>query len=96
MASPSQLRPNARLTDRPPAPATPAHPVARESRAVARAVESGSYVDCAWCAERVKFRARVRAKQIICNVYEDGRWVRVEHYHDSCYDTAGNPHGPAR
>jgi hypothetical protein len=63
------------------------------SRAVLRDVEPGSAVDCMTCGERVKFQAKVRPKQVICNVYEKGTWVRVEHYHAACYDTAGEPHG---
>lgn len=65
------------------------------SRAVVREVEAGSTVDCIYCRERVRFQAKVRHRQVICNVYDEGRWVRVEHYHEECYDGAGNPHGPA-
>lgn len=63
------------------------------SRAVLRDVEPGSTVECACCGERVKFQARVRNKQIICNVYDSGKWVRVEHFHADCYHDAGRPHG---
>jgi len=68
--------------------------IAARSRAVLRDVEPGSTVDCIHCGERVKFQAKVRHKQVICNVYEQGRWVRVEHFHADCYDTADLPHGP--
>ena len=64
-----------------------------QSRAVLRDVEPGSTVECVHCGERVKFQAKVRNKQIICNVYVDGRWDRVEHFHADCYDSAGLPHG---
>jgi uncharacterized protein (DUF983 family) len=64
------------------------------SRAVARPIEAGSTAECARCGDRVKFQAKVRAVQVICNVYTDGRWVRVEHYHDACYKEAGEPYGP--
>jgi hypothetical protein len=50
---------------------------------------------CAHCGDQVKFRARLRLQQVICNVYEDGRWVRVEHFHAECYPAAGEPHGHA-
>ncbi len=50
-------------------------------------------VDCAHCESQVKFRARQRDLQVICNVYEDGRWARVEHFHEHCYLEAGEPHG---
>ncbi len=64
------------------------------SRAVLRDVEAGSSVDCASCGERVKFQAKVRNRQAICNVYINGVWNRVEHYHAECYETSGFPHGP--
>jgi hypothetical protein len=63
------------------------------SRAVLRDVEPGSTVECVRCGERVKFQAKVRNKQVICNVYVQGRWDRVEHFHADCYDLAGDPHG---
>lgn len=63
------------------------------SRAVIRDVEAGSSVDCALCGERVKFQAKVRNRQVICNVYSDGTWERVDHYHADCYEEAGRPHG---
>ncbi|HLU42556.1 MAG TPA: hypothetical protein VKZ55_09175 [Microthrixaceae bacterium] len=58
-----------------------------------RDVEPGSTVDCTFCGERLKFRAKVRLKQVICNVYEGDRWDRVEHYHTECYERADEPHG---
>jgi len=63
------------------------------SRAVIRDVEAGSSVDCALCGERVKFQAKIRNRQVICNVYENGQWDRVEHFHAECYEKADNPHG---
>ena len=30
---------------------------------------------------------------MICNVYTDGQWDRVEHYHRECYEQAGSPYG---
>jgi hypothetical protein len=60
---------------------------------VLRDVEPGSTVDCTLCGERVKFQAKVRHKQVICNVYERGVWKRVEHFHADCYTAAGEPHG---
>ncbi|MEZ5238539.1 MAG: hypothetical protein R2716_06180 [Microthrixaceae bacterium] len=65
----------------------------RSSRAVLRDVEPGSSVECVHCGERVKFAAKMRHKQVICNVYVRGRWDRVEHYHADCYGEAGEPHG---
>lgn len=65
------------------------------SRAVVRFVEPGSMVTCAACGAPVKFSARAKVKQVICNVYEDDRWTCVQHYHLDCYDIAGEPHGAA-
>lgn len=65
----------------------------RSSRAVLRDVEPGSAVECVHCGERVKFAAKMRHKQVICNVYVRGRWDRVEHFHADCYGEAGEPHG---
>lgn len=48
---------------------------------------------CTYCDERVKFVARMGRLQVIVNVYVDGRWARVEHFHADCYDNAGAPHG---
>jgi len=68
-------------------------PSPRVSRAVLRMVEPGTEVDCAHCGQPVKFAARERLRQVIANVYVRGRWDRVEHFHDACYDAAGWPHG---
>lgn len=65
------------------------------SRAVLRDVEPGSAVECAHCGEPVKFRAKVRNRQVICNVYVAKRWDRVEHFHADCYEEAGSPYGEA-
>lgn len=64
-----------------------------KSRAVLRDVEPGSTVQCSLCDERVKFQAKMRHKQVICNVYVRGRWDRVEHFHAQCYEQAGEPYG---
>jgi hypothetical protein len=60
------------------------------SRAVLRLVEAGSDATCRHCQAPVKFVARLKGRQVIANVYEDGRWARVEHFQ------AGSPYGPAR
>ncbi len=70
-------------------------PLVWESRAVLRLIEAGSTAECPHCQERVKFRARHRDLQVICNVYVDGVWDRVEQYHEECYTDAGSPHGEA-
>ena len=66
-----------------------------KSRAMARAIEPGNSAVCVQCGEQIKFRAKLRLQQIICNVYVDGQWNRVEHYHVDCYTEAGTPYGPA-
>lgn len=63
------------------------------SRAVNRLIEAGSMCDCVSCGKQVKFRARQRDQQVICNVYEDGVWKRVEHFHFECYEESGAPYG---
>ncbi len=66
-----------------------------DSRAVLRMVEPGSQVECILCGERVKFQAKMRHQQAICNIYEKNAWVRVDHYHYPCYKEAKEPYGPA-
>ena len=64
-----------------------------QSRAVMRTIEPGNSAICPVCDQQVKFQARTQGKQIICNVYEDGKWQRVEQYHLACYDEASAPYG---
>jgi hypothetical protein len=64
-----------------------------QSRAVLRSIEAGSSATCVTCDEQVKFRAKLKMMQVICNVYDDGKWLRVEHYHAECYEQAGRPYG---
>jgi hypothetical protein len=65
-----------------------------QSRAVLRLIDAGNAAYCARCDELIKFRAKVKAYQVICNVYLDGRWDRVEHYHPECYQSSRSPYGP--
>ncbi len=67
--------------------------IKKVSRAVTRLVEPGSQVDCMHCDERVKFQAKMRHQQVICNVYEKNKWLRVEHFHADCYKLAKQPFG---
>jgi hypothetical protein len=69
--------------------------VVGKSRAVERPIEPGNSANCAHCGAPVKFVARAQLRQIIANVYEDGVWKRVEHFHAGCYDEAGAPYGNA-
>jgi hypothetical protein len=64
-----------------------------ESRAVIRTIEPGNSAVCPHCKQVVKFQARVQGRQVICNVYVDGRWDRVEHFHADCYEEACHPYG---
>ena len=65
------------------------------SRAVTRNIEPGNVALCVTCGDVVKFQAKHRGTQVIANVYVDGVWNRVEHYHTACYDEAGRPYGSA-
>ena len=67
--------------------------VTASSRAVTRLIEPGSDVACAQCGMPVKFTAKAGLRQVIANVYVDGRWDHVEHSHAPCYAAAGEPHG---
>jgi len=66
-----------------------------KSRAVSRLVEPGNWAECVLCEEIIKFRARERRTQVICNVYVDNRWDRVENFHSDCYLAADTPYGDA-
>jgi hypothetical protein len=66
------------------------------SRAVTRLVEAGNDAVCEHCRATVKFVARTKGHQVIANVYVGGRWDRVEHFHEDCYQLAGEPYGTAR
>jgi len=66
-----------------------------QSRAVLRRIEAGCSAMCAGCGAQVKFAARQNRQQVIANVYLDGKWNRVEHYHSECYEEAGEPYGEA-
>lgn len=60
-----------------------------------RPVEAGSDAVCTYCGVQVKFTARLKGRKIIANVYVDGRWDRVEQFHEGCYERSGEPYGPA-
>ncbi|HEX9530669.1 MAG TPA: hypothetical protein VF954_05995 [Acidimicrobiales bacterium] len=64
------------------------------SRAVVRSIEPGNSALCTSCGAPVKFVARAQLRQVIANVYVDGAWDRVEHFHADCYGEAGEPYGP--
>jgi hypothetical protein len=63
------------------------------SRAVLRRIEAGNMALCVQCGLQVKFQAKLNKLQVIANVYVDGRWDRVEHFHEECYGEAGTPFG---
>jgi hypothetical protein len=65
------------------------------SRAVERPIEAGNSAVCVFCGDPVKFVARAHLRQVIANVYVDGTWARVEHFHADCYGSAGAPYGEA-
>ncbi len=39
------------------------------------------------------FKAKQRLYRVICNVYVNGRWDRVEVFHAQCYKDAEMPYG---
>lgn len=65
------------------------------TRAVAKLITAGAEGACVHCNVVVKFQAKKKARRVICNVYVDGRWDRLEIFHYTCYQEAGEPHGPA-
>ena len=65
------------------------------SRAVTRRIEPGNLAVCVTCGQPVKFAAKLHKMQVIANVYADGRWNRVEHFHEECYAEASAPYGDA-
>lgn len=67
----------------------------RKSRAVLRRVEAGNTAICAHCDQTVKFTAKIVRQQVIANVYVNGRWDRVEHFHAECYAEGAAPYGDA-
>jgi hypothetical protein len=73
-----------------------AQPSVFTSRGVRRRVEPGEGNVCSKCGDPIRFSSKVPAHQIIANVYENGVWKRVEHFHEQCYFEAGNPYGSAR
>lgn len=66
------------------------------TRAVLRTVNPGEMTPCTHCGRVVKFQARFKNQRVIANVYANGRWDRVEIFHDNCYRDAGEPHGPTQ
>jgi hypothetical protein len=75
---------------------TTAPRIVAASRAVIRRIEPGNLAVCAHCGQPVKFAAKLHKLQVIANVYVDGRWNRVEHFHDDCYAEADTPYGEAK
>lgn len=65
------------------------------SRAVLRVIEAGTLERCPQCRDMVRFVAKKKLRQVIANVYVDGKWHHKEHYHDGCYIDAGEPYGSA-
>ena len=59
-----------------------------------RLVEPGNAAACERCGHQIKFAAPTHPHQVIANVYEDGVWQRVAHFHAACYEEAGEPFGP--
>jgi hypothetical protein len=60
---------------------------------VDRLIEPGNNAACERCGMTVKFQARTQLRQVIANVYDNGIWSRVQHFHAECYLEAGAPYG---
>ena len=57
------------------------------TRAVIRVVQPVIHDRCAACTEMIRFHGtRFVTRRVIANVYQDGKWDRVEVFHDECYD----------
>jgi hypothetical protein len=57
---------------------------------------NGEHILCPCCDERVKFiikQPAAQRRQVVANIYEHGRWDRLEIWHLACYLQAGQPHG---
>jgi len=63
------------------------------TRAVVRSVDPGSDVRCSRCTKQIKFAARTHPRQVIANIYTNGSWTHVEHFHEECYLEGGEPYG---
>lgn len=66
------------------------------TRAVVRIIEPGLANFCPDCDTEVKFRAQVASglrRKVVANVYYQGKWNRVEHWHLICYIRMGEIHG---
>lgn len=61
-----------------------------------RSVDPGSSASCVACGKPIKFSAKNPQRQVIANVYVEGRWDRVEQFHSPCYDEQGHPFGEPR
>ena len=72
---------------------SPVSTSAAVTRAVTRLIEPGNSATCAICDEPVKFVAKLQGRQVIANVYADGKWDRVEHFHAECYEQSDSPYG---
>lgn len=76
-----------------------------DSRATVIKIEEIDMDDCAGC--RVSVTSDTDNRWVVANVYEDcclipsckkcqgaaRRWDRLEHWHEDCYDLAGQPYG---
>jgi hypothetical protein len=65
------------------------------TRVVERNIVAGTSAYCTGCDQPVKFRAKDKAKEAIANVYLDGMWDHLEHWHSECYAAAEEPYGEA-
>lgn len=77
------------------------------TRAVRRLLKPNQYGNepprCGHCDEYVRFYSpsvlsaekfsHLTPYQVVCNVYKKKQWDRIVHFHENCYQHAGEPHG---
>lgn len=65
-----------------------------QTRVVSKPCTAGDFIVCRRCGAEIKYRARTKDREVLCNVYENGAWDRLERFHPACYVGAGEPYGP--
>lgn len=49
---------------------------------------------CEKCDKEILFDTTQRTYRVLCNVYVNDKWDRLECYHPECYEQTGFIHGP--
>ncbi len=69
------------------------------TRAVEKPLTAGKeeycgYLACEYAKRKIASSSRAPIKEVIANVYENGKWSFVVHFHVDCYNKLGQPYGP--